>query len=70
VQLPPDTDLESVRLKLAYDLYYVQHLGLVFDVLIYLATFGKVLGLSASALRILGRFPQRDMVEREYTKLS
>jgi lipopolysaccharide/colanic/teichoic acid biosynthesis glycosyltransferase len=27
VQLPPDTDLDSVRRKLAYDLYYIRHLG-------------------------------------------
>src|SRR5439155_655859 len=31
LQLPPDTDLESVRRKLACDLYYVQHLGLWLD---------------------------------------
>ena len=26
VQLPPDTDLESVRRKVAYDLYYIERL--------------------------------------------
>ncbi len=31
IQLPADTDLDSVRRKVAYDLYYIQHAGLWFD---------------------------------------
>ena len=46
VQLPPDTDLESVRRKLAYDLYYVQHLSLWLDLRILVAT-----GCTCSACR-------------------
>ena len=70
VQLPPDTDLDSVRIKLAYDLYYVQHVSLLFDLVIYLATLGKVLGVSTTALRIVGRLPNRTFVQAEYQKLA
>jgi lipopolysaccharide/colanic/teichoic acid biosynthesis glycosyltransferase len=45
VQLPPDTNLNDVRRKLDYDLYYLQHLGLWLDLRILLATAGKVLGV-------------------------
>jgi lipopolysaccharide/colanic/teichoic acid biosynthesis glycosyltransferase len=38
VQLPPDTDLASVRRKLPYDLYYVRHSSPWLDLRIYLAT--------------------------------
>lgn len=38
VRLPPDTDLESVRRKLRYDLYYMRNLGLRLDIRIILAT--------------------------------
>jgi len=70
VQLPPDVDMESVRIKLAYDLHYVQHMSLVFDVLIYLATIGKIVGLSAQAIRTLCRFPLREAVDGAYQKLA
>jgi lipopolysaccharide/colanic/teichoic acid biosynthesis glycosyltransferase len=38
VQLPPDTDLQSVRCKLPYDLYYVCRASPWLDLRIYLAT--------------------------------
>lgn len=38
VQLPPDTDLDSVRRKLAHDLFYVRHLSFWLDVRLYIAT--------------------------------
>jgi lipopolysaccharide/colanic/teichoic acid biosynthesis glycosyltransferase len=70
VQLPPDSDLESVRIKLAYDLHYVSHLSLLFDAALYLATLGKLLGLSEEMIRTLCRFPKRAVVESEYQKLA
>jgi lipopolysaccharide/colanic/teichoic acid biosynthesis glycosyltransferase len=70
VQLPPDSDLESVRIKLAYDLHYVYRMSLLFDAAIYLATLGKLLGLSEGLIRTLCRFPRRDAVECEYQKLA
>lgn len=38
VQLPPDSDIESVRRKLAYDLYYVREVGALLDLRILFAT--------------------------------
>jgi lipopolysaccharide/colanic/teichoic acid biosynthesis glycosyltransferase len=38
IQLPPDTDLKSVRRKLAHDLYYVRQVGLWLDIRIILCT--------------------------------
>jgi lipopolysaccharide/colanic/teichoic acid biosynthesis glycosyltransferase len=66
VQLPPDTDFDSVRIKLAYDLYYIRACGLWFDVKIYLGTLFKVLGLSMSMIGKLCLFAPRDVVETAY----
>jgi lipopolysaccharide/colanic/teichoic acid biosynthesis glycosyltransferase len=66
VQLPADTDLSSVRRKLAYDLYYVRHLSFWLDVRIVLCTVGKVIGLP---FHLLGRYfgiPSRQTVEETY----
>jgi lipopolysaccharide/colanic/teichoic acid biosynthesis glycosyltransferase len=49
--LPPDTELESVRSKLAYDLHYVYHLSCWLDIAILLCTAIRVLGLPASIIR-------------------
>lgn len=68
VQLPPDTDLDSVRIKLAYDLHYVRNVGLAFDFAIYLATLAKLLGLSPSAIRSVCFFPTQKTVGEEYVK--
>jgi lipopolysaccharide/colanic/teichoic acid biosynthesis glycosyltransferase len=66
VQLPPDTDLASVRLKLAYDLYYVQHPGLGFDLRLMLATAVRLLGLPCPVWRALLGVPGGEAVERPY----
>lgn len=68
VQLPPDTDFESVRIKLAYDLHYVQHMSFWFDLRIYLATLLKVLGVPMLAIARLCLFPGRAAVECEYVR--
>ena len=52
VQLPPDTDLESVRRKLAYDLHYVREVSFVMDMRILFATF---FGFTASAINAVAR---------------
>ena len=70
VQLPPDSDFDSVRIKLAYDLHYVRRVSLVFDASLYLATLGKLLGLSQGAIRTLCRLPKRETMEREYQELA
>ena len=45
VQLPPDTDLGSVRRKLAYDLCYLQGLGWWLDLRILGSTVPHLLGV-------------------------
>ena len=52
VQLPADTDIESVRRKLAQDLLYIQTLSFWLDVRIMISTVLHVLGLKF----VVGRF--------------
>jgi lipopolysaccharide/colanic/teichoic acid biosynthesis glycosyltransferase len=70
VQLPPDTDLESVRVKLAYDLYYAGRLGFWLDARVALATALKMVGLPFRVLRVLFRFPAQAAVEDAYRALG
>ncbi len=64
VQLPPDTDLTSVRKKLAHDLYYVRHLSPWLDVRLLACTvfyaFGVPFRLLSKALGV----PDSALVER------
>jgi lipopolysaccharide/colanic/teichoic acid biosynthesis glycosyltransferase len=69
LQLPPDTDLESVRRKLAYDLFYVQHAGLLLDLRLLAGTAFKMVGLPFGVLRRLLRLPPREVVEQAYARL-
>jgi lipopolysaccharide/colanic/teichoic acid biosynthesis glycosyltransferase len=62
VQLPADTDVNSVRRKLAYDLYYVRHMGPWFDLRIILCTVLKLLGVPFPVLRTLLRMPSNRAV--------
>lgn len=45
VQLPPDTDLDSVRRKLVYDLFYIAHDGLWLDLRLLFCTGLSLLGI-------------------------
>jgi lipopolysaccharide/colanic/teichoic acid biosynthesis glycosyltransferase len=63
VQLKADTDLASVRRKLAYDLYYVCHAGLWLDLRLVLCTGTVVFGMPALWLRRLLRIPGVHEVE-------
>jgi lipopolysaccharide/colanic/teichoic acid biosynthesis glycosyltransferase len=63
VQLPPDTDLDSVRRKLAYDLFYIRHVSPGLDVRLLLCTALYAVGIP---FRVLGRLlgiPDGDAVE-------
>ncbi len=64
IQLPADTDLDSVRRKLAYDLYYIHHVGLWLDVRILICTAFYAMGVPYRALRELFRIPDSEIVER------
>jgi lipopolysaccharide/colanic/teichoic acid biosynthesis glycosyltransferase len=63
IQLPADTDVESVRRKLVYDLYYVDRHTLWLDVRIILSTIGKVLHLPFAVSRVLLQLPSGNVVE-------
>lgn len=66
VQLPADTDLNSVRRKLAYDLYYVRHVSPWLDLRILTGTLFYLLRLPLDVLPRIGLVPQRQVVEEAY----
>ena len=45
INLPPDTDLASVRRKLVLDLEYIESAGLLLDVRVFLCTFLRIIGI-------------------------
>ena len=69
VQLPPDTDLESVRRKLAHDLYYVLHLGPWLDVKLLLCTALYALGVPFRWLSRLLGVPASAAIEKDVRAL-
>jgi lipopolysaccharide/colanic/teichoic acid biosynthesis glycosyltransferase len=70
VQLPADTDLASVGLKLAYDVYYVEHMSFSLDVRILFATVIYVFGLPFSWSRFLFAIPAGEPVERAFRRTT
>lgn len=72
VQLPPDTDLDSVRRKLAHDLCYVQRMSFWLDLRILVCTGLYVLGLpyaiSARFLALPGGEPVVQAYEKSLSK--
>jgi lipopolysaccharide/colanic/teichoic acid biosynthesis glycosyltransferase len=70
VQLPADTDLDSVRRKVAYDLYYVHQASLWIDVRILVATVFKVCCASFELIRKTFLFPGSAVVQKHYHRLS
>jgi lipopolysaccharide/colanic/teichoic acid biosynthesis glycosyltransferase len=65
VQLPPDTNVASVRRKLAYDLYYIRHLGPWLDFLLLVCTALYAAGLPFGLAARLLRVPHGEQVEGE-----
>jgi lipopolysaccharide/colanic/teichoic acid biosynthesis glycosyltransferase len=63
IQLPADTDLESVRRKLVYDLYYLERRTLWLDLRIILSTACKVLSIPFALLRPVLQIPSGNAVE-------
>jgi lipopolysaccharide/colanic/teichoic acid biosynthesis glycosyltransferase len=66
VQLPADTDLAGVRRKLAYDLYYVRHVGVWLDVRLVVCTVAHVVGVPFRVLRRLFVIPSPERIENCY----
>jgi lipopolysaccharide/colanic/teichoic acid biosynthesis glycosyltransferase len=64
VQLPPDTDLASVRKKLAHDLYYVRHLSPWLDVRLLACTAFYAFGVPFRILSKALGVPDCARVER------
>jgi lipopolysaccharide/colanic/teichoic acid biosynthesis glycosyltransferase len=65
VQLPPDTDLESVRRKLAHDLFYVRHVTFWLDVKLFICTAFYALGMRAKLMAALLGVPTSERAESE-----
>jgi lipopolysaccharide/colanic/teichoic acid biosynthesis glycosyltransferase len=68
VHLPPDSDLDSVRRKLAFDLYYIGRGSLWLDLRILAATFCKLVLPNHVPHRLL-RFPTQETVDDAYIRL-
>jgi lipopolysaccharide/colanic/teichoic acid biosynthesis glycosyltransferase len=66
VQLPPDTDLASVRKKLAYDLYYIRYRSLWLDLRLIACTAVHMAGVPYRALCLLFVMPRTETVETSY----
>ncbi|MFL5246062.1 MAG: sugar transferase [Gemmataceae bacterium] len=66
VQLPPDTDLASVRRKLTCDLFYVHHISLLLDLKVALGTVFYLAGIPFGWTRTLFQMPTSEAVESVY----
>jgi lipopolysaccharide/colanic/teichoic acid biosynthesis glycosyltransferase len=66
IQLPPDTNLESVQRKLRYDLFYLEHASLGLDLRIVAGTAFHVLGLPFAVTRVVLGVPGVAEVEPEF----
>jgi lipopolysaccharide/colanic/teichoic acid biosynthesis glycosyltransferase len=70
VQLPPDSDLESVRRKLAYDLYYVRYVSPWLDLRILAGTCFYLLRMPLDLLPRLHLVPHRRVIEENYLRAT
>jgi hypothetical protein len=71
VLLPADTDLASVKRKLAYDLYYIQHLNWWLDARLVLCTVVHMVGVPFHVVGWFFALPRLDTVEVHYqTRLA
>ena len=69
VQLPPDSDYESVRRKLACDLYYARNRGVWLDLRIVVATSLGICGIPSQTSQYLLRIPGVNSAEAAYEGL-
>lgn len=65
VQLPADTCLDSVRRKLVYDLYYIDHMSLSLDLRLICSTAMKMCHLPFGISRWLLCIPSTGIVESQ-----
>jgi lipopolysaccharide/colanic/teichoic acid biosynthesis glycosyltransferase len=69
IHLPADTNLDSVRRKLAYDLFYVRQAGFWLDLRIIACTAFQVVGTPVAFLRKLFLMPSVEKIEGAYQEL-
>lgn len=62
LQLPPDSDITSVRYKVVYDLYYVQNQSLWLDLRLLAGTLLKAVGFGPRLIRRVLLLPTRNRV--------
>lgn len=71
VQLPADEDVNSVKHKVVYDLYYIENFSVWLDLRILVATLFKAAGMKPTWTRRLFWLPRRDVVaEVLYAKIA
>ncbi len=70
LQLAPDTDLHSVRRKLAHDIHYVRHLSFWLDFRIMLSTGLSFLGVPYRWHKRVLRIPAATAVEQAYERIT
>ncbi len=70
LQLAADSDLTSVRHKVAYDLYYIANQSLWLDARLILATVAKTVGVSMPWLRRLFLLARRERVGQFFRTLT
>lgn len=70
IQLPADTDLDSVRRKLAYDLYYVRYVGLGMDLRVLVGTVLYLIRVPRLLMPRLRLLPKRQTVEQAYRQAT
>ncbi len=66
VQLPPDTDMTSVRRKLAHDLHYVREHNLIMDLQLVVATVGHLTKVPVSWMWTVLQIPGGPILEHAY----
>jgi lipopolysaccharide/colanic/teichoic acid biosynthesis glycosyltransferase len=69
VQLPPDSDIGSVRRKLAHDLYYIRHLTPWLDLRLLLCTALYAAAVPSGVFRRMLGIPGRDAIEADVRDL-
>ena len=68
VQLPPDTDLNSVRRKLAFDLLYIRNVHFSLDLRLIACTALHMIGVPYRWLTVLFVLPRLEVAERAYQR--
>jgi lipopolysaccharide/colanic/teichoic acid biosynthesis glycosyltransferase len=70
VYLPPDIDLEGVRRKLVYDLYYSREMGFWLDLRLLASTALFLVGMPFFVSCRLLRVPRQSRIEGAFPSLS